>query len=69
MWIRCGEILIALGRPGGSIMIHGLQKYLARLGFLADVVDWTDGCIAVTHGDIEEVWQLVSVDTPVGIRP
>jgi murein L,D-transpeptidase YafK len=50
-------------------MIHGLQKYLARLGFLADVVDWTDGCIAVTHGDIEEVWQLVSVDTPVGIRP
>ncbi|HEX3102934.1 MAG TPA: L,D-transpeptidase, partial [Terriglobales bacterium] len=30
---------------------------------------WTDGCIAVTDQEIEEVWTLVDNGTLVEIRP
>jgi lipoprotein-anchoring transpeptidase ErfK/SrfK len=32
-------------------------------------VDWTDGCIAVTNAEIEEIFPLVKIGTPVVIRP
>ena len=41
--------------PGGAIMIHGVEKHFAWLGSLQHEVDWTDGCIAVTNPEIEEV--------------
>lgn len=55
--------------PGGQIMIHGLKNGQGWLGerHLAD--DWTDGCIAVTNAQIEEIWSLVELGTPVEIRP
>lgn len=56
-------------RPGGAIMIHGLAKPFAYLGPLHRQTDWTDGCIAVTNAEIEEIWKLVSVGTKVEIRP
>jgi murein L,D-transpeptidase YafK len=55
--------------PGGSIMIHGVEKQFAWLGPLQHNVDWTDGCIAVTNREIDEIWRLVGVGTPVEIRP
>ena len=55
-------------RPGGDIEIHGLGKY-GWLGSLQRQVDWTDGCIAVTNSEIDEIWPLVAVGTPVEIRP
>ncbi len=55
--------------PGGSIMIHGLEKKYAYLGALHRQVDWTDGCIAVTNSEIEEIWRLVPVGTHVEIKP
>lgn len=55
--------------PGGAIMIHGVEKQFAWLGSLQHEVDWTDGCIAVTDGEMDEVWQLVPVGTPVEIKP
>jgi murein L,D-transpeptidase YafK len=54
--------------PGGAIEIHGLPPVLAWLGRLHLVVDWTDGCIAVTNPDMAEIWTLVAVGTPVEIR-
>jgi L,D-peptidoglycan transpeptidase YkuD (ErfK/YbiS/YcfS/YnhG family) len=39
------------------------------LGPLHRQTDWTDGCIAVTHAEIEEIWTLVPVGTRVEIRP
>jgi murein L,D-transpeptidase YafK len=36
-------------------MVHGLRNGLGFLGRLHTVVDWTDGCIAVTNGEIEEL--------------
>lgn len=55
--------------PGGQIMIHGLKNGQGWLGerHLGD--DWTDGCIAVTNAQIEEIWSLVELGTPVEIRP
>jgi murein L,D-transpeptidase YafK len=55
--------------PGGAIMIHGVEKQFAWLGPLQHAVDWTDGCVAVTNREMDEVWQLVSVGTPVEIKP
>ncbi|HEY2116195.1 MAG TPA: L,D-transpeptidase family protein [Candidatus Angelobacter sp.] len=56
-------------RPGGAIMIHGLASAFAYLGPLHRQTDWTDGCIAVTNAEIEEIWKLVPVGTRVEIRP
>lgn len=56
-------------RPGGAIMIHGLPRPFAYMGPLHRQIDWTDGCIAVTNAEIEEIWKVVPVGTRVEIRP
>jgi murein L,D-transpeptidase YafK len=56
-------------KPGGNIEIHGLDSKYAWVGSLQRQVDWTDRCIAVTNSEIEEIWPLVPVGTPVEIRP
>jgi len=55
--------------PGGNIEIHGLESRFAWLGPLHRVIDWTDGCIAVTNSEIEEIWPVVPVGTLVEIGP
>lgn len=55
--------------PGGDIMIHGLPDAYAYLGPLHRQHDWTEGCIAVTNSEIEEIWTLVQIGTEIEIRP
>lgn len=55
--------------PGGDIMIHGITNGLGWLGSLHTAIDWTDGCIAVTDADMDEIWLFVPDGTPVEIRP
>jgi murein L,D-transpeptidase YafK len=55
--------------PGGDIFIHGLPNGRGFLGFQHLLYDWTDGCIAVTNQEIEEIWNMVPDDTPIEIRP
>jgi murein L,D-transpeptidase YafK len=55
--------------PGGDIEIHGLQNGLGWIGGLHRKIDWTDGCIAVTDKEIEEIWVRTPVGTPVEIKP
>ena len=55
--------------PGGNIEIHGLEKKYASLGAFHRTYDWTDGCIAVTDAEIEEIYPQIRVGTPVEIRP
>jgi murein L,D-transpeptidase YafK len=55
--------------PGGAIMIHGLPNGMGWLGASHRVYDWTLGCVAVTDDEIDEIWNLVPVGTPVEIRP
>lgn len=56
--------------PGGDIMIHGLRNGIGWLGSLHRLNDtWTNGCIAVTNEEIEEIWDGVAEGTPIEIRP
>ena len=55
--------------PGGDIMLHGLPKEYAWVGKAHTLHDWTDGCIAVTNEEMDEIWQLVRVGTPIEIKP
>ncbi len=55
--------------PDGMIMIHGIRNGFGWLGSLHQYVDWTDGCIAVTNAEIEEIWRLVPNGTPIEILP
>jgi murein L,D-transpeptidase YafK len=55
--------------PGGDIMIHGLPNGLGWLASWHLARDWTDGCIAVTNAQIEEIWAMVDVGTRIDIRP
>ncbi len=54
-------------KPGGDIEIHGLGPNVAWVGSLHRQIDWTNGCIAVTNSEIEEIWRLVQVETTVEI--
>ena len=55
--------------PGGDVEIHGLESKYAWVGSLHRQTNWTAGCIAVTNPEIDEIWPLVPVGTPVEIRP
>jgi len=55
--------------PGGAIMIHGLPNGMEKIGAAHRLYDWTLGCIAVTDEEIDEIWSMVPVGTPVEIRP
>jgi murein L,D-transpeptidase YafK len=55
--------------PGGDIMIHGIKNGMGWIGSFHTWLDWTQGCIAVTDKEIEEIDKLVLNGTVVEIRP
>lgn len=55
--------------PGGSIMIHGLPNEAGDMAFAYAGLDWTNGCIAVTNEEMDEIWSLVADGTPIRILP
>lgn len=55
--------------PGGDIFIHGLKPQFEKLGPLHSVIDWTQGCVAVSNREIEAIYDLVVLGTPVEICP
>ncbi|WP_018239033.1 murein L,D-transpeptidase family protein [Ensifer sp. BR816] len=55
--------------PGGMIMIHGQPNYFGWLAFLTQMFDWTDGCIAVTNAEMDEIWDMVPNSTAIEINP
>jgi murein L,D-transpeptidase YafK len=55
--------------PGGDIMIHGLPRWATLLGRAHRLLDWTEGCIALTNEEIDELWDLVPDGTPIRINP
>ena len=60
----------ALGQAvGGDIMIHGLAPERRGYGGEHWRFDWTNGCIAVTDEEIDEIWRRVEIGTPIEIRP
>ena len=42
--------------PGGDVFVHGLPNGYRMVGAAHRLKDWTDGCIAVTDEEIDEIW-------------
>jgi len=55
--------------PGGDVFVHGLPNGYKWVGASHRLKDWTDGCIAVTDEEIDEIWAEVADGTPIEIRP
>jgi murein L,D-transpeptidase YafK len=55
--------------PGGDVFVHGLPNGYRYVGAAHRLKDWTDGCIAVTDEEIDEIWLAVADGTPIEIRP
>jgi murein L,D-transpeptidase YafK len=55
--------------PGGDIMIHGLRNGFGWIGRFHRLVNWTNGCVAVTNPEIDQIWHAVPDGTPVSILP
>ena len=54
--------------PGGDIKIHGLKNGNSWIGKFQRLFDWTDGCVAVTNAEIEELYRSVPVGTSIEIN-
>ncbi|MGD9211125.1 MAG: L,D-transpeptidase family protein [Desulfobacteraceae bacterium] len=55
--------------PGGSIMIHGQPNDCFWPPMVTQYFNWTDGCIAVTNFEMDEIWDAVDEGTPIRIMP
>ncbi|QBF84336.1 hypothetical protein EXU30_17910 [Shewanella maritima] len=60
----------ALGiSPGGLIMIHGENPKSKLPPLEQQKYNWTNGCIAVTNKEMDELWQVIDPGTPIEIWP
>lgn len=58
----------ALGvSPGSNIMIHGQMNGFGKLAWLNQQRDWTDGCIAVTNDEMNEIMDAVELGIAIEI--
>ncbi len=56
-------------RLGGAVGIHGrmLEDAAPDKAFVS--MNWTDGCIALDNSDVDEIYSVVALGTPVTILP
>jgi murein L,D-transpeptidase YafK len=55
--------------PGGQIMIHGLPTRWSAKDVGHPRIDWTQGCIALTNREMDEIWKMVADGTQIEIHP
>lgn len=55
--------------PGNMIMLHGTPDDEEYPEWFFNTLDWTEGCIALTNSDMEEVWKSVQDGTLIEIQP
>lgn len=53
--------------PGGLIKIHGIKNAYGFIGKFHRWFDWTQGCIALTDKEIEELYYNVPIGTTIEI--
>lgn len=53
--------------PGGDIMIHGQMNGFGSLAKVMQQRNWTNGCIAVTNKEMDEIMSVVELGTPIEI--
>lgn len=54
--------------PGGNVGIHGDRGGIEGF-WQRRKKDWTDGCLAMRNADVEEIYAMVDVGTPIMIKP
>jgi murein L,D-transpeptidase YafK len=55
--------------PGGLVMVHGIRNGLGWVGRLHRMIDWTDGCVALTNREMDEIWRAVPDGTKIVLKP
>ncbi len=67
---RDAALAVASGvDPGDRIMIHGLPNDWTARQLDHPNLDWTQGCIALTNREMDEIWATVKNGTPIEIHP
>lgn len=56
-------------RLGGAVGIHGRMAGSAVNPRFHPDTNWTDGCIALENADVDEIYSVASLGTPVTILP
>lgn len=60
----------AHGLPaGGDVKIHGLPNGQGAVGAAHVATDWTNGCVAVTDEEMDELFKCVKLPSPILILP
>jgi len=54
---------------GGAVGIHGRMLDDTAPPKALSTQNWTDGCIALNNADVDEIYSVVSLGTPVTILP
>jgi murein L,D-transpeptidase YafK len=55
--------------PGSDVMVHGMRNGLGWLGRAHLLVNWTNGCVAVTNAEMAQIYSAVPDGTPIEFRP
>ncbi|TWH64513.1 L,D-transpeptidase-like protein [Azomonas agilis] len=55
--------------PGSMIMLHGTPVDAQYPEWYFSSLNWTDGCIALSNTDMQEIWSLVPDGTLIEIKP
>lgn len=55
--------------PGGDIKIHGLKNGRGYIGKFHRFSNWTDGCIALTNEEVDELYRAVRPGALIIIKP
>ena len=53
---------------GGNIKIHGLKNGQDYLGKFQHWKDWTNGCIALSNQELDELYDHTMIGTPIEIK-
>lgn len=60
----------AIGKPvGGDIKIHALKNGIGFINKFQRWLNWTNGCIAVTNSEVDELYASVKIGTKIEIKP
>ncbi|HRH60750.1 MAG TPA: L,D-transpeptidase family protein [Chitinophagaceae bacterium] len=58
-----------LNKPaGGDIEIHGLKNGMGYIGKFHCWINWTNGCIALTNKEMDQLYAHTPAGTPIEIR-
>ena len=54
---------------GGEVKIHGFRNKTGFIGKFHRWYDWTQGCIALTDEEIDELYKAVKIGAQIEIKP